>query len=248
MTEKEWNSKMYNTSIKHIEKITRRIYRLESVIIENPNTSYSREKNFVRIVEIYYLGRKELLHYYQILTTNFSFSNDDNAMGKFLKKISYLFDEVELLADDENNIVKILNLLEIKKRWFTIAEILSKDHKGEAIENYFSTISTMLENEESLISFLNEYKMFGLFFNGQYGEYELGVKKQRSISANNGEIIEYMAVNILENELIISLDAKQDMASKYLGSFNYRKDNLIEAYLTSETEKSHIKNSLLWIA
>ncbi len=247
MTEKEWYSKMYNTSIKHIEKITGRIYRLESVIIENPNTSYSRQKNFVRNVEIYYLGRKELLHYYQILTTNFSFSNEDNAMGQLLKKISYLFDEVELLADDENNIVKILNLLEIKKRWFTITDILSKNHKGNAIENYFYTISTMLENEESFISFLNEYKMFGLFFNGQYGEYELGSKKQRTIATNNGEIIEHMAVQILENELIISLYATEDMASKYVGSFVYRKSNLIEAYLTSETEKSHIKNSLLWI-
>ena len=247
MTEKEWNSKMYNTSIKHIEKIIGRIYRLESVVIENPNTSYSREKSFVRNVEIYYLGRKELLHYYQILTTHFSFSNEDNAMGQLLKKISYLFDEVELLADDENNIVKILNLLEIKKRWFAIAEILSKDHKGDAIDNYFYTISTMLENEKSFISFLNEYKMFGLFFNGQYGEYELGVKKQRTIATNNGEIIEHMAVNILENILMISLDATQDMASKYVGTFFYRKDNLIEAYLTSETEKSHIKNSLLWI-
>jgi hypothetical protein len=220
---------------------------LESVIIENPKTSYSREKKFVRNVEIYYLGKKELLHYYQILTTNFSFSNEDNAMGKFLKKISYLFDEVELLVDDENNIVKILNRLEIKNRWLATTKILSKDHKGNAIENYFYKITSMLENEESFLSFLNEYKMFGLFFNGQYGEYALGIKKQRIISKNDREINEQMTVKITENELQISLDATQNIADKYNGTFVYRKDNLIEAYLISETENSHIKNSLLWI-
>lgn len=181
ITEKGACFKMYNTSISHIEKVTGRIYRLENVIIENPDTSYSRQTSFVRNVEMYYLGRKKLLHYYQVLTTHFSYSNEDNAMGMLLRKISYVFDEVELLADDENNIVKVLNLPEIRKRWLTTAEILFKDHKGEAIENYFHTISNMLENEKSVISFLNEYKMFGLFFNGQCSEYHHGIKKKRII-------------------------------------------------------------------
>lgn len=239
--------KMYNTSIRHIEKVTGRIYRLENVIIENPDTSYSRQTSFVRNVEMYYLGRKKLMHYYQVLTTHFSYSNEDNAMGMLLRKISYVFDEVELLADDENNIVKVLNLPEIRKRWLTTAEILSRDHKGEAIENYFHTISNMLENEKSVISFLNEYKMLGLFFNGQCSEYHHGIKKKRIIFRDDEETIEHLAVQMSENEVLISIDGIQDTASKYSGTFVYRKNNIIEGYLTSKTKRKLFKYSLLWI-
>lgn len=238
---------MYNKNINHIEQAKGRTYRLESLVIQNPNTSYFREKSFVRNVEIYHLGKNENQHYYQIITTNFSFSNEDNSSGKLIKKISYLFDEIEILTDDENNITKIINIIEIKKKWLAASEILSEDNGGYAIENYFGKISEMINNEKSFISFLNDYKIFGLFFNGQYGAYEQGIKKQRIISTNDREIIEHMAVKISEDELIISLEAKEAMASLYLGTFVYRKDNLVEAYLRSEKEKTHIKYSLLWI-
>ena len=129
--------------------------------------------------EIHFLKKHKELYHYHILCTKFDFSDQDTASGFLLKKISYLFDELDVYADEENNIVKLNNLLSIKLRWKELKVKLWETNKGDAVENYFRSISSVLDNEVNLIAFLQSYNMFGLYFNGQTGQYSEDGKKTR---------------------------------------------------------------------
>ena len=89
-------------------------YRFESNVSEEIASNYYTEKRYVRTVEIYFLRKHKELYQYQILCTKFDFSDQDTASGFLLKKISYLFDELDIYADEENNIVKVNNISNLK--------------------------------------------------------------------------------------------------------------------------------------
>ena len=76
-----------NIEIESPKKEFCRTYRFESIVITNPETSYSQVKKFIRKVEIYFLGYHKNEFLYQLLTIDYSFSNEDNSEGIFLKKI-----------------------------------------------------------------------------------------------------------------------------------------------------------------
>ena len=87
-------------------------------------------------------------------------------MNVLLKKIALVFDELELEITPKNTIEKVINLSFIRKRWIEVrSEILLKN-QGDELVNYCNSISKTLENENALISFLQENRMLGMIFNG----------------------------------------------------------------------------------
>ena len=157
-----------------IENLDNKTYRIETIVIEENAPNYFTQKKYARNVEIYYLGknRKNGHFIFQLLTVEFDFSNDDNAMAKFTKKMSYLFDELELEVNNEGIILNVININSLRLRWLDIETQLSKEYKGDAVERYFNQIADLLESEEKLINFLEDYKMLGLLFHGLWNAFE----------------------------------------------------------------------------
>lgn len=231
-----------------MEKILKNLgktYRLETIIISNPESSYSREKKYVRAVEVYDLGKENNYFKVQILVTEFDFSNDDNAMGKLVKQLSYLFDELILTIDMDGNIVNVDNLTFLTLRWIKIRTKLSGLHQGNAVENYFNQMSTLLENEESLIEFLQEYKMFGLLFNGLWTVSE--GKRERKTKEGYTEIMTSTKKGEKINQTITAKDIEQSDVMYFKGINFINKGNFVEAFIEIKKREYHLKHSLLWI-
>lgn len=223
-----------------------KIYKFESIVSEEIMPSYIKEKKYTRTVEIFFLKKQKELYQYQILCTKFDFSDQDTAIGFFLKKISYLFDELDVYADEENNIVKINNISSLRLRWQELKARMWETYKGDAVENYFRSISAVLDNEESLISFLQSDNMFGLYFNGQLGQYPDDGKRTRVITK---EKIEYLhKENLSPEKTKIKMKVSEDKNEKHMeGTSIYEKEILMENFVLSRENKCEIKYSLLWV-
>lgn len=220
-------------------------YRLETIVISNPETSYSREKSYVRTAEVYDLGKENNCFKYQILIVDFNFSDDDNAMGKLIKQISYLFDELILTIDEEGNIISVENLLFLRLRWTKIQSDLLKLHQGNAVENYFNQINIVLENEPSLIEFLQEYNMFGLLFNGLWNSFE-----ERRIRKTKKQYVEMMTPEKKDGKIIQIISAEnleQSDVTYFRGINIFSKNNFVESFIEIKKHQYHLKHSLLWI-
>lgn len=231
-------------------QFTDAIYHYETIISKKISKNYIINKSFVREVKIFYLGKKEKNQHFRLLTLKFKYSDEDNSDVIFLKKISYLWDDIEVIVNIENVIIKIENLLKLRLRWLEISNTLSLSHSGSVVERYFVTISNLLENNDKVCQFLNSYKMFGLIFNGQYGGYDDYNNKKRIFSE------EYIAFT--ESLKIIKKEHKREVKSEileknltdienYNGVFFYENDHLIEVFVDYKMKEKQIKYSLLWI-
>ncbi|MCY0971103.1 hypothetical protein [Chryseobacterium wangxinyae] len=221
-------------------------YRFESIVSEEFMPNYFTEKKYTRIVEIFYLKKHKELYHYQILCTKFDFSNQDTAVGFFLKKIGYLFDELDVYADEENNIIKINNISSLRLRWQELKVKLLETNKGDEVENYFRNISSVLDNEKNLISFLQSYNMFGLYFNGQLGQYPDDGKKIRVITEKKREYLH--KEDLSSEETKIKMKVFEDNNENYIdGASIYEKSILKENFVLSRENKCEIKYSLVWV-
>lgn len=221
-------------------------YRFETIVSEEIMPNYILEKKYVRNVEISFLRKHKELYQYQILCIKFDFSDQDTASGFLLKKISYLFDEIDLYADEENNIVKLNNLNFIKLRWKQLQMKLLETNKGSAVENYFKQISDVLEDERRFIEFLSGYNMFGLYFNGQSGKYPDNGRKIRKITEEKNEYL-YRETFSAE-EIRIKMKSSEDKnESQTEGISIYEKGLLKENFVSSKENNHQIKYSLLWV-
>ena len=221
-------------------------YRFETIVSEEIMPNYITEKKYTRTVEIFFLKKQKELYHYQILCTKFDFSDQDTATGFFLKKISYLFDELDLYADEENNIVKINNISSLRLRWQGLKVKLLETNKGDVVENYFRSVSSVFGNEESLIAFLHNYNMFGLYFNGQLGQYPDDGKKIRVITEGKIEHLHKENLSAEQNEIKWKFSADENK-NHLEGTSIYEKGILKENYVLSRENKCEIKYSLLWV-
>jgi hypothetical protein len=220
-------------------------YRLETVVISNPDASYRTEKSYVRTAEVYHLGNEKGYFKYHVLVIDFNFSNDDNAMGKFLKQISYLFDELELTVDKDGNIIEINNLNFLRLRWIEIASRLSETHKGDTIDNYFSQISSLLEDESKVIDFLGGYNMFGLLFNGLLQSFD--TKRKRLSSEGFTEIMTPVKHGDKMTLTVSPEDLSPTGIDHFSGLFIFREGHNEEGFTEIKKDNTHLKHSLLWI-
>ncbi|MFJ1492206.1 hypothetical protein [Capnocytophaga canis] len=120
-----------------------------------------------RVVQTFCFGKKGDNFLCQVLVLEIKFSEEENAINQLLKKIALLFDELELEVSKNNQILKVLNISSIQKRWVELQiDILSRS-QGYELDNYCKNISDVLKDEEKLIKFLNQYNMLGMLFNGK---------------------------------------------------------------------------------
>ncbi|GEJ46092.1 hypothetical protein [Chryseobacterium sp. ON_d1] len=228
-----------------LENLHQKTYRLETIVTEQRNPVYAVTKSYARQIEIYYLGKAREEYLFQILVVDFDFSDNDTAMGRFIKKISYLFDELECRVDHEGNLTAVDNLLFLRLRWGKLQAELSKNHKGEAIDSYFSQISSLLEDESRLIDFLTEYNMFGLLFNGLLQSFDTPRKR---ISPEG--FTEIMTPERDGEKMILKISAQnleQTGIDDFRGIFICKGKHYEEGFVEIKKQNSHLKHSLLWI-
>lgn len=228
-----------------IKNLHQKTYRLETIVIEKKNQFYLTEKKYVRNTEIYYLGTEKGHFKYHVLVVDFNFSNDDNAMGKFLKQISYLFDELELTVDKDGNILEVNNLQFLRLRWMKIAARLSETHKGEVVDNYFIQISSVLEDENRLVDFLGGYNMFGLLFNGLLQSFD--TKRKRESPDGFTEIMTPVKDGETMTLTIAPENPDQTEIDHFRGLFVFKGDHYEEGFMEIKKDNTHLKHSLLWI-
>ncbi|MFC6269772.1 hypothetical protein [Frigoriflavimonas asaccharolytica] len=231
-------------------QFTDAIYHYETIISKKISENHIINKSFVREVKIFYLGKKEKNQLFRLLTLKFKFSDEDNSDVIFLKKLSYLWDDIEVMVNSENVIINIENLLKLRLRWLKTSNSLSLSHTGNAVEKYFVKISNLLENSDKVCEFLNSYKMFGLLFNGQYGGYDDYNIKKRMFSEQNIALTESLKIIKKEHKRELKteiLEKNLTEIENYNGIFFYENDHLIEAFVDYKMKDKQIKYSLLWI-
>lgn len=141
--------------------VTQPFYYLETQIQKGASVT-----KFSRIIKIFRYGKKHKNNLYQVLTLDFKLYQEENSNDQLLKKIAFLFDELELEISDQNRIEKVINLPLIKERWALLKHEILIENQGNTIYQYSDFISQMLEDETKVISFLNQLKMLGMIFNG----------------------------------------------------------------------------------
>ncbi|WP_050021547.1 hypothetical protein [Chryseobacterium sp. P1-3] len=227
-----------------LQNLHQKTYRLETIVTEQKNPVYFTTKSYARQVEVYYFGKVKELHQFQVLVVDFDFSDDENAMGKLIKKISYLFDELECKADEEGNIMTVDNLLSLRLRWVQIQEELSKSHKGDVMDRYFGQVTNLLEDEDKLIGFLGGYNMFGLLFNGLFNSFD--TKMKRESTEGFTEIMTPVKNGDTVTLKISAENLEGSGVEHFRGLFVCKKNHYEEGFIEIRKHNYHLKHSLVW--
>ena len=173
-------------------------YLIESIVTKDYNTPYAQEDTYKRLIEIWYLGKKANLAYYQIMTIKYLFP-EENTINTLLRKIASTFNYLEVGINEENRIAKVFYLSAIKIKWKKIQLSITANHKGYEIENYCASITNLLENEQSFIAFLNQNNMLGLLFNGRHNENDKVICKGEDLLEYRNSILIESIVNEINN-------------------------------------------------
>ena len=73
------------------------------------------------------------------------------------------------------------------------------ENKGYEIENYCASITNLLEDEQSFITFLNQNNMLGLLFNGHPKEENKVIRKGEDLLEYRNSILIESIVNEINN-------------------------------------------------
>lgn len=166
---------------------------------------------FNRKIRIIYLGKISGKHRFQLITLEFETGNTEQVNSKIIKKLSYLFDDIIVTVDETMAIDQVINVPELLARWLLLKEKISETYKGAEIENYFITIEQILNDRKELIQFFQEYKIFGLFFNGFLQDFPINKnvffeKLDKNLIANfvnnDADCIEIKLISKTNNEEI----------------------------------------------
>ena len=136
-----------------------------------------------------------------------------------MRKIASTFNYLEVGISEENRIAKIFNLSAIKIKWKKIQLSITTNHKGYEIENYCTSITNLLENEQSFITFLNQNNMLGLLFNGH-------PKEENKVICKGEDLLEYrnsIFIESIVNEINNNTNLKYSLL--WLGSLEINNKN-----------------------
>lgn len=122
------------------------------------------QKLYVRNVLVHQLDTKKGITRFQLLCEKYEF--DDPYCMAFIRKTAYLFDELIVSINLDMRIIDIENARSLQKRWEQLKAEIRQNHAGSEFENYVQSIDSTIYDKEKLISFLESYKMYGLFFKG----------------------------------------------------------------------------------
>ena len=173
-------------------------YLVRSVVTKDYNTPHAQEDTYKRLIEVWDLGRKADLAYYQVMTIKYLFS-EENTLNTLFRKIASIFNYLELGINEKNRIAEVFNLSAIKIKWKKIRLSITTIHKGYEIENYCASITNLLEDGQSFIAFLNQNNMLGLLFNGHPKEKDKVIRKGEDLLEYRNSILIESIVNEINN-------------------------------------------------
>lgn len=213
------------------------------------------QKTYERKVEILFLGRKEELRLFQVITTKIILISNKALPNKgLLTKLGYIFDYLELGINDKGLIKKVFNQKEVLLRFQDIKKQIEKDYYGLELEQLLNSISKTIENEEKLIAFLHSYKMFGLYFTGLYIPFQSKpadlVTREIVLQDFEHQVVEEKIISSVENDNFtfkISLNNQVDIIKNYTGIIKTELNRIQMGYLEIETQDLNIKYNTSWV-
>lgn len=166
------------------EKITRELKEFSGnyTFISKVYEKGKQEKIFTRDVNVYHLDITNTTATYLLYCVKYGF--DDPEFQPFLKKIAYLFDEINVTVDNNGKIISIdkKNISEIEKRWEVTRKKILEGNSGQVLLDYLKTTDKMIKNNGLLYEFLQSDKMYGMIFSGM-ANYENKIKKSKNKKA-----------------------------------------------------------------
>lgn len=239
------------------------LYRLATKTTDYSNKNNPIEKDFVRNVEITYLGKNKNLLVFDVFTSKIVFKrNEVIVKERILKEGVYAFCDIEIGVNDKGEIIEIFNLEEIETQWERTRSEQAKVNSGDELDDFFAAISELLNDKKEVITFLNSRNMFGLLFHGLFAKCENNkepkIRTTAIIEFDNIIVAEEICTNNDVPQFSITLQKSDhenqnsipdnNKIKKYIGEWNYTKNNqLQEAFFEIEKENINIKYDTLWV-
>lgn len=213
------------------------------------------QKKIERRVEIIYLDKKEGLRFFQVLTPKITLTSNKAFPNKnLILKLGYLFDNLELGINNKGIIKKIFNMHDLKTRFLETKVFLEKDYVGSDFEQIIIATQQLVENQENLIGFLQSYKMFGMYFNGLYQEYQKESKnpviRDKILHDFNQTCVEEKINFVSENNnytFNVLINNPTNPIENHKGVYKTTYNQLETGYIETETEETNINYSALWV-
>ncbi|MFD1606064.1 hypothetical protein ACFSJW_19185 [Flavobacterium artemisiae] len=231
----------YQIILPELDKINDYIF--ETITKDFSNLKKVKKISYIRKISItrYKNNRNDML--FQLFLSEIEITSNVSIENIFfLKKIAGAFDEIEVQINDYGQIIKILNIEEIAKRWEITSEKLAIDNVGYAAISYMQDISNLLNDEQKLISFISDYKMFGLYFSSLHRNSYAVERKRKIIDCGSNLTAEhrYPKNEKFDTYLIEGTPIEGNDFIKYEGCIEYRNGQVELAALEIEKEASTI--------
>jgi hypothetical protein len=125
-----------------------------------------------RKVRIYYVGRINDLHKYQLgcIETDCKLERQADSTLDLMRKVHNVFRLLVLGADANGTIQKMYNFPYIQEEWLQIKVNLLTEYDDTDIEkwNLILKMDVLLQNYDAVLNYLRLPNMYGLFFNGYW--------------------------------------------------------------------------------
>lgn len=232
----------YNIILPELDKTNEFLF--ETTTIDFSNLKKEKKINYTRKVNITRFkrdGNDMLLQLFLSEIKIISNLSIENIF--FLEEIGSVFDEIEVEINDYGKIINILNFKELQNRWKTMHAKLIIDNKGRAAESCMQSVTDLLKEEQRLISFFSDYKIFGLYFSSLYRNTYGIERKRKLLDCSNTLITERfypkdVSFNTYAIEGTPAESNKNKDFIKYNGIIEYREDQIDLASIKIEKEKT----------
>lgn len=226
-------------------------YRFETIVDDFTNEKRPIQKSYIRNVLIMPIGKQDSLDVYQIFTAKISIKSNVSVADEYLiKQLGYAFDEIEVGVDYSGKMIRIYNVKELQFRWNLTRQKLEQEYIGIEVQSYFRSIDAILNNEEKLIEFLSNYKMFGLYFHGLFGNYllwEMPIQRENRAEDFENTLVKEFIFPEKREMVKYKIEGKSPALEKYEGQLIYDNFQLQEALIECKNEVQSIKYGAVFL-
>jgi hypothetical protein len=213
---------------------------------------------FKRRVNVVYLGKTGNSIRYQLFLyeSTLELSARLDKYNVLLTRMSYVFDECYIAVDESGHLVEVLNWEFIQYRWEVIKSRLLPDFEGEKFAPFFEEMEARVKDKESILDFLQQPSMYGLYFNGyrDLKEQEVPISYRPLFEDNDPltivETVTAQEVRKQDNQ-IVTLEiqgAEEGSASICLeGQFRYLDGLLHDGFKELNIGSQHSSYSVKWV-
>ncbi|WP_316632995.1 hypothetical protein [uncultured Flavobacterium sp.] len=239
----------YNIILPELDKTNEFLF--ETIAIDFSNLNKGKKINYTRKVNITRFKHDGNDMLFQLflseikITSNLSIENIF-----FLEEIVSVFDEIEVEINDYGKIINILNFKELQDRWEIMNAKLAIDNEGCDAESCMQNITDLLKEEQILISFFSDYKIFGLYFSSLFRNSYNIERKRKLLDCNTTLITEcfYPKDESFSTYAIEGTPAESNDFIKYDGIMEYREDQIDLAIIEIEKEKTTLMYNIYKIS